>query len=137
MEQGAPEAAATARASYERCLAAPDFFDAFYRRLFELCPEARLRFANTDFVKQNKLLRHAFGLLLSFPTEPDGEPTILSRIAERHGRGDLGIDASFYPPFVESLIDTVKERDPMFAPAIEQAWRTTLGVGIAYMLSRY
>jgi hypothetical protein len=49
----------------------------------------------------------------------------------------LGIDASFYPPFLESLIDTVKERDPMFAPAVEQAWRTTIGHGIAYMLSRY
>lgn len=137
MDPGASEAAATARESYERCLAAPDFVDAFYNRLFELCPEAKPRFAQTDFDRQNKLIRHAFGLLLSFPTEPEGEPTILTRLAERHNRQDLGVDPSFYPPFLESLIDTARSYDPMFNPSVERAWRTTLGPGIAYMLSRF
>ena len=137
METGAPEAAAVARASYARCVGAPDFIGAFYDRLFELCPEAKPRFAETNFERQNKLLRHAFGLLLSFPTEPTGEPTILSRIAEQHSRRVLGIDPSLYPPFLESLIDTVKRYDPMFTPEVERAWRTTLEVGVAYMLSRY
>ena len=137
METGLQEAIAVARASYQRAAGAPDFFTAFYDRLFEVRSDTRQLFARTEFERQNKLLRHAIGLLLSFPEEPDGEPTILTRIAERHSRHDLAIDPSFYPPFLESLLDTIKRRDPEFTPAVEQAWRTTLAKGFAYMQSRY
>lgn len=137
MDPGAAEAAATARDSYERSLAAPDFVDAFYQRLFERCPEAKPRFAQTDFDRQKKLIHHAFGLLLSFPTGAEGEPTILTRLAERHSRRDLGIDPSFYPPFLESLVDTLRSYDPMFSPEVERAWRMTLSKGVAYMQSRF
>ena len=126
-----------ARASYERCAKAPRFVDDFYDRLFEVLPEARARFAETDFDRQRRLLRHAIGLLLSFPSERDGEPNILSRLAERHSRKDLAIEPAFYAPFLESLIDTVKRHDPACTPAVEQAWRTTLAKGFAYMQSRY
>lgn len=131
------EAMAEARASYDRCAQVPRFVDDFYDRLFEVLPAARARFAQTDFDRQRRLLRHAIGLLLSFPSERDGEPNILSRIAERHGRKDLAIEPAFYGPFLESLIDTVKRHDPACTPAVEQAWRTTLAKGFAYMQSRY
>ncbi len=131
------EAMTEARASYERCAQVPRFVDDFYDRLFEVLPEARVRFAQTDFDRQRKLLRHAIGLLLSFPSERDGEPNILSRIAERHGRKDPAIEPVFYGPFLESLIDTVKRHDPACTPAVDQAWRTTLTKGFAYMQSRY
>lgn len=137
MDAGVQEAMTEARASYDRCGQAPRFVDDFYARLFEVLPEARARFAQTDFDRQRRLLRHAIGLLLNFPAEHGGEPNILSRLAERHSRRDLGIDPSFYPPFLESLIDTVKRHDPACTPAVEQAWRTTLAKGFAYMQSRY
>ncbi len=131
------EAMTEARASYDRCAQVSQFVDDFYARLFEVLPEARVRFAETDFDRQRKLLRHAIGLLLSFPTERAGEPNILSRLAERHSRKDLAIDPSFYGPFLESLIDTVKRHDSSCTPAVELAWRTTLAKGFAYMQSRY
>ena len=131
------EAITEARASYDRCAQVPRFVDDFYARLFEVLPEARARFAQTDFDRQRKLLRHAIGLLLSFPAERDGEPNILSRLAERHSRRDLAIEPSFYGPFLESLIDTVRRHDSACTPAIEQAWRRTLAKGFAYMQSRY
>jgi hemoglobin-like flavoprotein len=137
METGVRENIAIARASYERCSTAADFFAAFYARFFELRPEAKPLFANTAFERQHKLLRHAIGLLLSFPGQAEKEPNILARVAERHSRRELGIDASHYPPFLESLIDTVKRYDPQFTPAVEQAWRATLAPGFAYMQSRY
>lgn len=137
MDAALESAIAIARASYQRAAAAPDFFGAFYDHLFEARPDARRLFAKTDFGRQHKLLRHAIGLLLNFPGEPDGEPTILSRLAERHSRRDLRIDPSLYTPFLESLIDTLRRSDPQFTPAVEQSWRTTLAKGFAYMQSRY
>ena len=130
-------AAAIAKASYGRCCTVPRFFDAFYERLFEVCPAARPLFAQTDFERQRRLLQHAFGLLLIFPAQPAAEPTALSRVAERHSRRDLNIDPGLYPLFIDSLIDTVKRYDPECTPAIEAAWRTTVAKGVAYMQSKY
>ena len=134
---GVPDSIAIARASYERCSANSDFFAAFYARFFELRPDAKRRFAKTAFERQHNLLRHAIGLLLGFSGPPETGPNILARVAERHSRRDLGIDPSLYPPFLESLIDTVRPRDPEFTPAVEQAWRTALAPGFAYMRSKY
>jgi len=127
----------TASASYQRCCENPAFFEAFYRNFFTVCPEAAPRFANTDFERQSRLLRHAFGLLLIFPKQPEGEPTLLTRVAERHSRSDLNVPPSFYPPFVDSLIATVKQYDPACTPEVEDAWRRTVAKGVAYMVSRY
>jgi hemoglobin-like flavoprotein len=125
-----------ASASYQRCCEEPEFFSAFYRNFFQVCPEAAPRFAHTDFERQNRLLRHALGVLLIFPKQPETEPTLLTRIAERHSRRDLAIPASFYPPFVDSLIATVQQYDPAFTPEVANAWRRTVELGVAYMVSR-
>lgn len=80
---------------------------------------------------------HAVGVLLIFSKRPGGEPTLLTRIAERHSRRDLAVPASLYAPFVDSLIATVKQFDPVFTPEIEVAWRRTVEPGVTYMMSRY
>lgn len=126
-----------ASASYQRCGDRPGFFESFYRRFFAVCPEAKPRFDRTDFDRQNRLLRHAVGVLLVFPQQPAGEPNVLTRIARRHGRADLAIPPALYPPFVDSLIATLQEYDPAFTPETEDAWRRTLQAGVAYMVSRY
>jgi len=128
---------AAAKASYDRCCATEHFFQDFYRNFFIRCPQAKPLFAHTDFERQNNLLRHAFGLLLIFPNQPEREPTILARVAERHSRRALRIDPSMYPPFVDALIDTVRHCDPQFTPAVESAWRQTLHKGVAYMQAKY
>jgi hemoglobin-like flavoprotein len=126
---------AVAKASYDRCCKTPDFLPAFYRNFFAACPEAAPRFANTNFERQAKLLQHAIGLLLVFPTQPRSEPPLLARVAERHSRRDLDIDPAFYHPFIESLIGTVKQYDGEWTPAIEVAWRETVAPGVQYMKS--
>jgi hemoglobin-like flavoprotein len=128
---------ALAKASYDRCCKAPDFLQAFYRNFLSACPEAAPRFAHTDFEQQTRLLRHAIGLLLIFPTQPPKEPTLLARLAERHSRRDLNIEPSFYRPFIESLIATVKQYDGECTPAVEAAWRETVAPGVHYMKSKH
>jgi hypothetical protein len=126
-----------ASASYQRCCESPEFFAAFYRNFFQVCPAAAPRFAATDFERQHKLLRHAVGVLLIFPKEPAVEPTVLTRIAERPTRRDLAVPAALYAPFVDSLIATVWQHDRAFTPEIERAWRGTVEKGVASMTSRY
>lgn len=126
-----------AKASCDRCCQAPDFVPNFYRTFLAACPEAAPMFAETDFERQDKLLRHAIGLLLIFPNQPPHEPTLLSRVAERHSRRDLDVDPVLYGPFIDSLIDTVRRFDGEFTPAVEAAWRATVGPGVEYMKSRH
>lgn len=128
---------ALAKASYDRCCKAPDFFQAFYKNFLTICPEAAPRFAQTDFEQQAKLLRHAIGLLLIFPTQPAKEPSLLARLAERHSRRDLDIAPALYRPFIDALIATVKLYDGECTPAVEAAWRETVTPGVAYMKSRH
>ena len=131
------QAMATAKDSYRRCCAADGFFPSFYRNFFASTPEAEPLFAKTHFTRQHKLLQHAIGLLLSFPNQRPSEPTILTRVAERHSRKDLDIDPSLYPAFVESLMQTVSEHDPEFSPDVDRAWRSTIDSGIRYMQSAH
>jgi hemoglobin-like flavoprotein len=128
---------ALAKASYDRCCQAPDFLQAFYRNFLAACPEAVPRFARTNFEQQNRLLSHAIGLLLIFPNQPNKEPTLLSRLAERHSRRDLNVEPALYRPFVDALIDTVKQFDGKYSATIEAAWRETLAPGVEYMKSRH
>ena len=126
-----------ANASYQRCCERPGFFAAFHRNFFEACPAAVPRFAGTNFEWQHKLLRQAVGVLLVFPKEPEAEPTVLTRIAERHSRRDLAVPPSLYALFVDSLIATVEQHDPAFTPEVEPAWRSTAETVVAYTTSRY
>jgi hemoglobin-like flavoprotein len=125
-----------ARASYQRCQQAPQFFETFYRYFFEACPATPPMFAGTDFARQHKLLQHAIGLLLSFDQETGGEPNLLTRVAERHGRQGLNVDRTYYGGFLDSLIRTAREFDPEFTDETERAWRVATAKGIAYMQSK-
>jgi len=129
-----PDALGLAHASYDRCCSVSDFFPSFYRDFFKRRPDVEAMFAATDFEKQHRLLRHAIGLLLAFPTKPEDGPMLLRRVAERHGRDDLNIDPALYPDWVESLIANVADHDEEFTPAVEAAWRAAIAPGIAFML---
>jgi hemoglobin-like flavoprotein len=126
-----------AKASFARCSGSDAFFEAFYRNFFAVCPEAEPMFARTDFARQIKLLRHAIGLMLIFGAQPEAEPTVLSRVAERHSRRDLAVRAELYEPFVASLIETVAQYDPEFTDDVDDAWRRTIAPAVAYMQSKF
>jgi hemoglobin-like flavoprotein len=130
-----PESLTLAKASYDRCLKAPDFLLAFYRHFFRICPGAEPLFAKTDLDRQARLLQHALGLLLVFPKEQPQEPTVLTRLAIKHGPGDLNIEPGWYPLFLRALVETVAQFDPEFTPVVGEAWRTVLAPGISYMQS--
>ena len=124
-----------AQDSYDRCCAAPDFFQTFYRLLLDSSPVIPLMFVDTDFEKQNKLLQHAIGLLLIYAKRKN--PALLERLAIRHSQQDLDVDPSLYPLFGDSLIAAVKRHDPECSAEVETAWRVALAPGIEFMGKKY
>jgi hemoglobin-like flavoprotein len=131
------EALNAAHASYERASAKPEFYASFYANFFKVCPEARPKFAKTNFERQHKLLHHAIGLLLIYPKHQSDEPNLLSRIAKRHGRKDLDIPVAMYPPFIDALVTTIRQCDEGFTEQLSEDWRRILTLGMEYMKSKY
>lgn len=130
-----PDSVQIAQQSYQRCQRATEFFQVLYQRLLASHETIPPKFANTDFDRQNRLLQHGLGLLLSYASRRDA--TLLQRIAERHSRRDLKVDPDLYPLFVESLVATVKEFDLAWSPEVERAWRKAMIPGIEFMQSLY
>jgi hemoglobin-like flavoprotein len=124
-----------AEASYRRCADQPGFFATFYDRLLARDPGIPPKFARTDFERQNKLLKHALGLLIIYAKRPN--PALLERIALRHSRHGVDVAPDLYHHFLDGLEQALAERDPEYGPAVGAAWRATLAPGIAYMQSRY
>jgi hemoglobin-like flavoprotein len=120
-----------AEASYARCVQSPGFFRSFYDRFLASDPAIPPYFAATRFDRQDKLLQHGVSLLLIYAKRPN--PSLLDRIAERHGPKGLSIPPALFPPFIESFIDTVREFDPEFNAGIEAAWRAAIAPGAAYI----
>lgn len=124
--------------SLHRCAANPQFLDLFYERFLESSPDVREKFANTDFARQKRVLMSSLHLmLLAAEDEKNGPERYLRDLAFRHGKGQLEIGSHFYDLWLDSLLETVRECDPRWTPAIEQAWEQVMGVGISYLLQYY
>lgn len=113
------------------------------RRFYELfvasSPEVAEKFANTDVSRQQAMLVQSLQMMLIAP-EAEGEGALkdyLDHIGRRHSRADLDIPAWMYQPWVDCLIEALRESDPDFNPDIERAWRTTMLAGIEQMQSHY
>ena len=103
----------------------------FYKAFLASDPAIPVLFAQTDFNRQQRLLQHALGLLMSFARRPN--PHLLERIAARHGPAELNIQPEQYPLFMGAILAAVRTHDPDCSPEIEEAWQAALGPGIDYM----
>ena len=128
---------ALAQASYARCREIPKFFASFYADLFARCPAAQPMFADTDFERQFRLIDHGIGLLINFNYQAEGEPNILSRLAEKHSRGRLEVNPVLYASFIATLVAMARKFDPEFTEETEEAYRLATFKGIAYMASKF
>jgi len=122
--------------SYKRILAlGPErdvFFEHFYRRFLASSPEVAARFRNTDMASQRRMLKKSFYSLLVFYASGSLDE-VLERIASSHGIGGMGIEPALYDLWLECLVRTVADTDPLFSREVELAWRLVMSPGIAYM----
>ena len=78
-----------------RCCDDPNFFNEFYALFLGKNPAIPPLFKDTDFHRQNQLLKHAIGLLLAYYKHREG--ALLRRIAGRHGPDDLATKVTCTP----------------------------------------
>jgi len=101
-------------------------------------PKVREKFAHTNFVRQKRALNASLHLILLVAQDPDKDAArYLGEVAERHSSRQLAIGAEFYDLWLDSLLATVREFDPQFGPAVEQAWEDAMAIGIRFLCSRY
>lgn len=125
-----------ARASYRRALTTSDLHERIYHAFFRTCPAARALFARTDLKRQYELLHHAIVLMLAFHANPEAqEPTILTRVAARHGQLGMQIPAAWFDLFSTAIRDAVAACDPQWSDSVSAAWTSVLESGTRYMRS--
>lgn len=123
--------------SLQRCTAAPQFLDAFYRRFLASSPEVAEKFKHTDFARQKLALKGSLWIMMMADQQQEIWRSHIEQIARRHSRSELDIRPELYDLWLDCLMQTVAEFDPQFGPEVEAAWREILGRGIALMKARY
>ncbi|MFQ5748803.1 MAG: globin [Planctomycetota bacterium] len=123
--------------SYRRCPQKRGFLDRFYEIFLGASEEVREIFAQTDFLKQIRLLKASFLMMLQASFDDLEGQEHMEALARLHSREELGIRLGLYELWLDSLIQAVREADPRFDPQVEDAWRSTLKPGIEFMKARY
>jgi len=78
------------------------FFDIFYERFFDLCPETRLMFAHVSIVSQGKLLAGVISSSLTHLSDTDRLKTRLLGMVKAHN--GKGVKASYYGCMGDALV---------------------------------
>jgi hemoglobin-like flavoprotein len=121
----------TFRASLERAVRAPDFYDRFYGRFMGASEEIRALFRDKDMAR----IRKKLGTTLEMLSEnADGQPG-LAMYLELLGRIHRGMSVSprHFSRWREALIATAAECDPDFDPASRAAWEAVIADILAKM----
>lgn len=113
--------------SYGRCLRSRDFLERFYTLLLDSSEEIRPIFATTDFGQQRRALRRGITTAILFASGSDIVSREVERMAEVHSRrGRAPVRPPLYEYWLNTLVQTVRERDPQITPALEQRWQQAM-----------
>ena len=124
------------RESLERCLEDERFIEKFYHHFMASSPAIREKFAKVDWDRQYRMIVDSFHLMVEAAEKgTDNEPG-LWRIAVQHGDHGHKIPGWMYENWLESLLATVSEIDPMYNDDVEAAWFRVMSDGIAFMKAR-
>jgi len=145
LKQFGEEHLTIAKDSYRRVVASEDrkfkVFKEFYDELISQSTSKKAReiFEHMDWKQQYEMLTEAVLLLLvfcEFDALDPKEPTVLSRIANKHSKLDL--EVCELDLFQTLLIDAFVRHDPdcvsdVVSKEVKQAWRESLKFGIEFM----
>jgi hemoglobin-like flavoprotein len=121
--------------SYGRCCASNGFFDNFYVYFLSSSAEVRAKFANTDMTAQKQLLRHGIlNLVMHARGMPDSK---LRALGCSHARGGLDIRPELYDIWLDALLKSIGEHDPLCNDETRLAWREVLDKGISVIKAQY
>lgn len=123
--------------SFLRCQNKTGFLNHFYQLFLDSSEEVNKKFKNTDFDKQQMALKSSFYMmLLTIQGNARGQ-RYLEEIADLHSSRRLNIKPEMYDLWLECLLKTVEEFDPLFDDQVRRVWRSLMSQGIRFMQSRY
>lgn len=121
--------------SYSRVLAVKkndrNFFDHFYEIFINQSDEIAKKFVNTDMQRQKDMLKTSFFHILNFFVQKTASKYIQD-IAQLH-HDKIKVTHEEYRIWMDSIIASVNEYDPMFSNDVEVAWRVVMAPGIEFM----
>lgn len=121
--------------SYGRSCSNPAFFETFYSIFMGKSPAIRAMFVDTDMSAQRSLLRG--GVMWLVMHARGMSDSKIRALGESHSRARMDIHPSFYPLWLDALIETLSIYDPQFSPQLENIWRITLKPSIDLIISFY
>ena len=132
-----PEDIAIFNDSFLRCQNKPGFMDRFYELFLASSANIKSKFEKTNFNKQKIALKSSFYMMLLTVQGNAPAQRYLEEIADLHSRKKLNVKPEMYDLWLECLIKTVEEFDPLFDEQIKRVWRNLMNQGIRFMQSRY
>lgn len=103
------------------------FAEAFYHRLFTLCPQTKALFANTDMKRQQSALMAMLAVVITGIVRGDDITPVIEQLGRRHH--GYGVKPEFYPIVGRALLETFKEfLGENWKPEIEASWATAYQV---------
>jgi hemoglobin-like flavoprotein len=122
-------AVVTFHSSLERAAAHARFADVFYARFMASSAAVAAIFAGVDVGKLKRKLRASLHVMTLAADDAPGTDLYLDYLGAVHTQ--LDIRPEMYDAWLDALVGTVAECDPEFCGAIERAWRSVIGAGVA------
>lgn len=109
-----------------------NLIDSFYRLfLSKSCVIAEL-FAETNMSAQKTMLHDSLDSMVEFSRTKTITP-YLQKLADIHGKGGKQVPLYLFDVWLDSLMETLYEQDPLFSKSEELSWRLVLSPGITFI----
>ncbi|MDR4495728.1 MAG: methyl-accepting chemotaxis protein [Nitrospirales bacterium] len=121
--------------SFARVGLDPAFLNHFYENFTKSDRTIDMILKGGDAEKRKALMLAEIVATIQFHRGAKGSDLILANLAHNHREIDL--PSSMYTPWLESLLTTLKSRDPKWSENLENAWRQTLSKGLTYLSNQH
>lgn len=110
----------------------------FYENLFFLNPKIEKYFENTDFAHQDKALMSGLAFLFGYLDKDDEHSRKqIGRLAISHSSYGLKIHPHHYYYWIEALILTASETDPLWTKGMDYYWREVVNYPVSFIISQF
>jgi hemoglobin-like flavoprotein len=106
------------------------FFQRFYEIFLASSEQVREVFKNTDMLRQREMLKDSLDHIINFGSTRESS-SFLEALAVVH-KGNK-VKTSMYDLWIEAIIKTLEEIDPLYQPKEGLAWKIILSPGIEFM----
>ncbi len=106
----------------------------FYERLFEVDPDTRRLFENTEMPVQQTKLARALETIVRSAGDAEGMASRLRAMGARHT--GYGVDGSHYYSFASAMLWTLEQRlGEAWTPEMRDAWTAAIAGAVGAMMA--